>query len=393
MKAAEGMPGVRVAVMGVLLAGCASAGSSAPAAAPSLTSAFTVVSLPQGTVRLTPGAHASPLPIGHAGGSRVSYEDWSSPISMNATMAWITEHMPTGWLPGDLDKYNLGRLQEWDGPAGPATDGPNLTVTVTAAGKGAVVEIAAWTMPFGAKSAKETVSAVTAATAHVSNDNGSSVTPFTVALTLAQAQRFAAEINALAVEHPEPWTGFAGMPNVTLTFQTPAGARSFLARRNDYDVQSLGGGPDLIMSGSLQHELDLDIPKGQPARPATDKHPVLPQHITSALLVTGLDKGLLVPSPVLTGSRLRQLVADLRNLTRAPEPVTCTKQNQPNGRLDVRGSTGVRKFLYEGDCDQLTPETEPDGVIPVPFHTAPAFEADIARLLAETAPVKGVGPG
>ena len=193
----------------------------------------------------------------------MSYQDWSSPISMNATVAWITAHMAPTWAPGDLNKYNLGRSQEWDGPANASTDGPNLTITVTARGKGAVVEVATWTMPLGDKSARETLTGVTGATAQVTNDNGSFVSPFSVTLSLAQAERFARDINALAVDHPVPRGGLAGTPNVTLTFQTTQGQRPFLAMRNDYLVQSLGGGPDLIMSASLEHESQRRHPQGR----------------------------------------------------------------------------------------------------------------------------------
>src|SRR3954451_17879339 len=102
-----------------------------------------------------------------------------------------------------------------------------------------------WTHPvaLGHKTGTEVLTQVTGATARVSNDIGSFIKPFSVTLTLAQAKRFAAEINALPVDHPVTWTGLAGTPDVTLRFQTPSGPRSFLAIRNAYLVQSLGRGP------------------------------------------------------------------------------------------------------------------------------------------------------
>jgi hypothetical protein len=376
----QGVGAAAIAGLSLALAGCAS--TSGGTAAPALGSAFAAVSLPQRSVRLTTGVHQSPLPIDHPGGSRVSYQDWSSPISMNATVAWITAHMAPTWLPGDLNKYNLGRDQEWDGPANPKADGTHLTVTVTAKGNGAIVEVAAWSMPLGGKPAKETLSGVTGATAHVTNDNGSYIKPFSITLTTAQAQRFAGEINALAVEHPVASTGTAGVPDVTLTFETDHGPRAFLAARNDDDVQSLGGGPGLIMSGSLEHELNVDIPKGESSRPATDQHPVLPQDITSATFTTGQEKGLLIEHPAVTGARLRQLVADLRKLPLDPDAGTCTKKGQPQGELVVHGRGEERRFSYSGDCDEVSSETSLDGQIVIPFSASPAFEVDVAKMLS-----------
>ena len=368
--------------MTLLVAGCGSASRlDAHPAASSVTSAFAAVSLPQGSVRLASGAHLDPRPLGHGGDSTVTYQDWSSPRSMNATMAWITAHMAASWSAGGLDKYNLGRTQEWDGPANPTEDGPNLTVTVTAKGNGAVVEVTAWTVALGDKTSKELLTGVTGATARVTNDNGSYIKPFSLTLSLAQAQRFAADIDALPVDHPVTWSGFAGTPDVTLTFQTASGQRSFLAIRNDYLVQSLGGGPDLIMSAALEHELDVDIPKGASSRPPTDQHPVLPQGITSATFTSGHAKEPLVASPVLTGTELRRLIADLRPLSVDPVAGTCTKKAQPEGEFVVHGSNGARRFAYSGNCDEVSPLTSLDGQIVIPFTASPAFEADIADLL------------
>lgn len=373
---------IALAPLTFLLAGCgsSSAGYARPPTPP-LTSAFAAVSLPQGSVRLTSGAHLDPRPLGHGLDSTVAYQDWSSPHSMNATMAWISSHMPKSWSCGSLEKYNLGRTREWDAPANPKVDGPNVTVTVTAKGKTAVVEVAAWTIALGDKTSTEVLTQVTGATAKVTNDNGSFIKPFSVTLTLAQAQRFAAEINALPVDHPVTWSGLAGTPDVTLTFQTPSGTRSFLAIRNDYQVQSLGGGPDLIMSAALQHELDVDIPKGVSSRPPTDQHPVLPQGITSATFTSRQTHGHPIVSAPVTGAKLRRLIADLRPLSLDPSAGTCTKKGQPEGDLVVHGSNGDRRFAYFGHCDEVTPLTSLDGQTVIPFTASPAFEADIADLL------------
>jgi hypothetical protein len=212
-------------------------------------------------------------------------------------------------------------------------------VTVTAKGNAAVVEVAAWTVALGDKTSKELLTGVMGATTQVTNDNGSFVKPFSVTLSLAQAQRFAADIDALPVDHPVTWSGLAGTPDVTLTFQTASGQRSFLAIRNAYLVQSLGGGPDLIMSAALQHDLDVDIPKGASSRPPTDQHPVLPQGITSATFTSGQAKGLLVAGPALTGAKLRRLIADLRPLSVDPVAGTCTKKGQPEGVIVVHRAT------------------------------------------------------
>jgi hypothetical protein len=374
--------GVRVAAVaatGVLLAACAAHTKGAEQeSAPSTPSAFTAVSLPQGSVRLATGAHDSPLPLDHPDGSRVSYQDWSSPLSMNATMTWITAHMPPSWSPGGLDKYNLGRLEEWDAPANPTEDGPNLTVTVTAKGKASLVEVAAWSMPFSGKSANETLRGVTGATARVTNDNGSFVKPFTMTLSGDQAQRFAADINALAVDHPVSRSGLAGFPDVTLTFQTPRGEQSFLASRNGYLVQSLGGGRDLIMSAALWHELDSDIPKGQSSRPPSDKHPVLPAHIVKVVLtMTG------APDRVVTGTALRRLVTDLRPLSQDARAGICTKEARPLVDITVIGDS-ERQFTYSGNCDEVSPLNALDGQLVIPFTASAAFEADIARILSSS---------
>ena len=364
------------------LAGCGSVSTvGTHPAVPSVSSVFAAVSLPQGSVRLSSGGHLDPRPLGHGGDSTVAYQDWSSPRSMNATMAWISAHMAATWSTGGLNRYDLGRTQEWDGPANRTEFGPNLTVTVTAKGKGAHVEVAAWTIALGDKTSTELLTGVTGASAHVTNDNGSFIKPFSVTLTLAQAQRFAADIDALPVDHPVTWSGLGGTPDVTLTFQTAGGRRSFLAIRNAYLVTSLGGGPDLIMSAALEHELDVDIPKGQSSRPPTDQHPVLPDHISSATFTTGQARGLRVVSPLLTGATLRRLIADLRPLSVDPVAGRCTKKGQPEGELVVHGVNGDRDFAYSGNCDELSPLSALDGQLVIPFATSPAFEADIAALL------------
>jgi hypothetical protein len=377
-----------VAASALLIAGCASA-SSQPAAThanpkpPTLATVLASVPPPPGAMQVsTPFAgHFDPRPLGHDKGSTLASSYWTSKLSMNATLAWITAHMGPTWSIGPLDKYNLGRLVEWDAPASATEDGPNVSVNVTAKGNGADVEIDAWTLSLGHRSADETLAVVTGATAKVTNGDVDPIKPFSVTLTTAQAQRMAAEINASRVYPKVEWLGFAGTPDVTVTFDTSAGRRSFLLSRDDYSVQPVSQGPELWMSAALNQELDVDIPKGAPATPAPNKHPLLPTAITSATFTTGQEKGLSIAHPAVTGAALRRLVADLRALPIDKHPDTCTKKGALGGNLVIRGSNGLRQFLLYSDCDEVTPESVPDGQIPVPFIASPALEADLARIL------------
>jgi hypothetical protein len=303
---------------------------------------------------------------------------------MNATLAWVTKHMGPTWSDGPLNAYNLGRELEWDAPANPTQDGPNLTVTITAKGTGADVEIDAWTLPLGHRSANETLTGVTGATAAVTNDNGSFIQPFTVTLTTAQAERLAADINASRAYPTLEWSGLAGIPDVTVTFQTSSGARRFLAARNDYSVQPLDGGPQLWMSAALNRELNVDIPPGRSSRPPSDRHPHLPTRVTSVTATTSWPDSHRAKKPttqVLTGDKARTLAADLAPLSQDPHAGLCTKKGRPNVDLRVVGEGPDATFSFSGDCDEVSPLNGLDGQLVIPFTATPAFEAALTRLL------------
>ena len=83
----------------------------------------------------------------------------------------------------------------------------------------------------------------------------------------------------------------------------------------------------------------------------------------------------------MTGTRLRQLVADLRALPLDPDAGTCTKKGQPQGEVVVHGRGQDRRFSYYGNCDEVSAEDSLDGQIVIPFRASSGFEADIRQIL------------
>lgn len=303
---------------------------------------------------------------------------------MNATLAWISQHMASTWTAGPLDTYNLGREREWDGPANATENGPNVTVTVTAHGSGADVTIDAWTLPLGHKLAADTVTGVTGATAMVTNDNGSFIKPFALTLTAGQARRLADEINALRVNPPVTWSGLAGTPDVTLTFQTTHGTQRFLASRNGFLVQSLDGGDSLDMSAAMVQELDVDIPPGQSSRPPSDQHPVLPPDVSTITAVESWpdSHGDRKPTTTsLTGAAAKMLAADLRPLGQKSDAGVCHQKGRPTVDLRVQGHGEERDFAYDGNCDAVSALGGLPGQLMIPFQASPVLERDLLRLL------------
>ena len=207
--------------------------------------------LPTGSVRLTKAGIANQATVGVSNAatkkSVVGY--WRSPLSRDATLTWLAQHLAPTWKGGGLGSSNDVQMVEYDRQPTPSLEGPNLTISVAPDGTGASVIVTAWEIPVAAKSNYETLAGVTGATVSTKDEVAPLTVPPLQSVTLdaAQAEKLAAAFNALPVDDGSPHGCTAGTPDVVLDFSTTAGHRTFLYSRDCHDVTTIpdGNGPTL----------------------------------------------------------------------------------------------------------------------------------------------------
>ena len=239
------------------------AGAATVGLPPSLNTVLDGIQVPPGSTQT--GAAAVPGPAGQ--GSALVVDQitqtrfWRSPLSRDATLAWIKAHLPTSWSGGVVVPQGDQRAVGWVSPVNAYEFGPDLSIFVAPDGSGSAITVRVVEQPRRRKTTAETLTNVTAATLTTVPDGGSAPKR-TIQLTPDQVRQLAADVNALQVARLVVSHGcMAGNTSRLLTFTTGSGERRFLADYNCGGVSLVGskGWTGLEDSKALASDMDAAL--------------------------------------------------------------------------------------------------------------------------------------